>query len=79
MNFSRQLRLVMGEMTQEELAKLSGVPQSSIARYLSGARMPGLESFIALQAALPRLKSIVFTPKQKARRVSTTSRSKTKG
>lgn len=77
MNFARQLRLAMDGMTQEELSTLSGVPQSSIARYLSGARSPGYESLMALQVALPHMRA--SAPKAKARRVSTTSRSKTKG
>lgn len=77
MEFSARLRLAMGDMTQEELACLSGVAQGLIARYLSGQHTPGYENLIALQSALPRLS--VPSERKKARRVSTTSRSKTKG
>lgn len=41
-----------GKVTQKELSRKSGVSQSSICQYISGARNPSLEAAISIAAAL---------------------------
>jgi transcriptional regulator with XRE-family HTH domain len=56
--FREQLRAAMGEMTQEALESASGVPQTSISRYLRGESEPTLSKLEALERALPALKRL---------------------
>jgi transcriptional regulator with XRE-family HTH domain len=53
--FADQLREAMGDMTQEELEKLSGVAQTTISRLLRSENDPTLRVYEALCRALPRL------------------------
>lgn len=56
--FADQLREAMGEMTQEALAEASGIPQTTISRYLRGEGEPNVSKLEALERALPRLRAL---------------------
>lgn len=55
--FSAMLREAMGEMTQMELAKATGVSQSSICRHLRGSS-PNVTQIDAYERALPVLRKL---------------------
>jgi transcriptional regulator with XRE-family HTH domain len=57
MEFKDQLREAMGDMTQEQLEELSGIPQPDISGYLRG-RLPGYKKLVALERVLPRLREL---------------------
>jgi transcriptional regulator with XRE-family HTH domain len=54
MTFPEKLKIArtMMGLTQQELAKISGMPHSSIAQFETGAREPSLSSFRKLVVAL---------------------------
>lgn len=54
--YGDRLRAAMGEMTQDDLAKRSGVPQTTISNILLGAD-PRYSTVQALELALPALRS----------------------
>lgn len=53
-SFSESLRCHMrlAGMGQHELAELSGIPQSSISRYIQGTRMPSAMAILNMAYAL---------------------------
>lgn len=58
MEFKDALREAMGELTQEQLEELSGIPQATISTYVRGASLPGYKALVALERALPKLKQL---------------------
>lgn len=61
MDFPEALRHAMGEMTQEELERRSGVDQSQISRMLRGRIRPGYQTLEKLETALPELRRLRLT------------------
>lgn len=50
------------ELSQKELAELSGVPQQNISAYEAGSRMPGADALYALAVALDTTMDDLFKP-----------------
>jgi len=48
----KEVRQYQVRITQEELAKRSGIDQNSIARYETGGTTPGFDKVVALATAL---------------------------
>lgn len=46
--FSYRLAELMGQMTQQEVARATNISQQSISRYLSGQNTPDLEKLVRL-------------------------------
>jgi len=56
--FADQLRAAMGQMTQEELEAASGIPQTTISRYLRGNAQPNVARLETLERVLPTLRDL---------------------
>ena len=52
-------------ITQEELAKMAGVPRSNITRFESGNYNPSLEMMVRIAAALGMTLQVQLTAKEK--------------
>lgn len=50
------------ELSQKELAELSGVPQQNISAYEAGARTPGADALYALAKALGTTMDELYRP-----------------
>ena len=50
--FKKRLRMAMGTISQRDLAKMSGLTEVTISRYLKGERIPNLTDTITLANAL---------------------------
>ena len=48
----KEIRVYQVRITQEELAKRSGIDQNSIARYETGGTTPGFDKVVALASAM---------------------------
>lgn len=57
-DFAAQLREAMGEMTQAQLAVLSGLSQPAISKLLTGVTEPSYKTTILLERKLPRLREL---------------------
>lgn len=58
MKFGQQLREAMGEMTQDQLAALTGIGQSTISRHIRDDARPTIDLLDAYERALPGLREI---------------------
>jgi transcriptional regulator with XRE-family HTH domain len=58
MTFPEALRKAMGDLSQDKVAELSGVHQTTISRYLRGAADPTLGKLESLERALPALRKL---------------------
>ena len=50
--FKERLRIAMGESSQRDLAKMSGITEVTISRYLKGERIPKLTDAVTLARIL---------------------------
>lgn len=50
--FKKRLRMAMGTISQRDLAKMSGLTEVTISRYLKGERIPNLTDAITLANVL---------------------------
>ena len=50
--FKKRLRMAMGTISQRDLAKMSGLTEVTISRYLKGERVPNLTDAITLANVL---------------------------
>lgn len=56
--FSEVLSEAMAGMSQAELADRTGLRQATISRLLAGTRKPRYETIVALEKALPHLRTL---------------------
>lgn len=50
--FKKRLRMAIGTISQRDLAKMSGLTEVTISRYLKGERIPNLTDAITLANVL---------------------------
>ena len=50
--FSKRLRTAMGQISQRELAKKTGMTEATMSRYLSGSRIPKLTDAVRIARTL---------------------------
>lgn len=50
--FKKRLRMAMGTISQRDMAKMSGLTEVTISRYLKGERVPNLTDAITLANVL---------------------------